>query len=206
MENKSTFGRWMGSAGEWLQEQPWFQQLKASWDELDPQSRLYLKTASFVVAIALVVGFSANFVWSVHRLKRELGDKTELLQTLQNANNELRRLKETTSALTTTAAAPAKENWATYLSNVAGGAGIGKETLTVSDEKKGAGSEQLKEALIEVTVKKVNIRQLVRYAFQLENGTRPVKLRNLLIDTHSDLSGYLDATLSVSAFSLAPAK
>lgn len=205
MESNSRFGQWMSSASEFLSEQAWFQQLKARWDELDPQSRLYLKAAGFVVSILLVIGVSGNFVWSVHRLKRELAEKTEILQSIQSANDELRRLKETTSGLAAAATAGG-EPWGTYLGNVAGTAGIGKEAVTVSEEKKGAGSEQVKESLVDVTIKKVNIRQLVRYAYQLENGTRPVKLRNLLIDTHSDLTGYLDATLSVSAFSVVPAK
>ncbi len=49
----------------------------------------------------------------------------------------------------------------------------------------------------------MNLKQLVQYAFTLENGTRPVKLRHMTVDTGEDPSGYLNATLSVSTFSLA---
>ena len=71
-------------------------------------------------------------------------------------------------------------------------------------EKPGNPSELAKEALIDLTLKKINIKQAVRYAFNLEHGARPVKLRNLSIETKSDNPGYVDAVLAVSAFT--PAK
>ena len=52
----------------------------------------------------------------------------------------------------------------------------------------------------------MNIKQVVRYAASLESGSRPIKLRNLLIDTKTDPSGYLDATLALSAFTLVEQK
>ena len=57
-----------------------------------------------------------------------------------------------------------------------------------------------------MAVKHANIKQVVKFAQGLEAGARPVKLRDLIIDTKPDGSGYLDATLSVSAFSLVQAK
>ena len=63
--------------------------------------------------------------------------------------------------------------------------------------------DQAKEAMFDLKLKHVTIRQVVRYAFFLESGGKPVKLRNLTIDTKGDPSGYLDATLAVSGFAVA---
>ena len=184
-----------------ITEQAWFQELKGKWDELDPQSRLYLQIAGAIATVLVVLGGAGSFVWSVHSLKRELTEKSELLSQLQSANDELRRLRETTSSLGASTAG-GNDPWQPYFATVAGSSGVPKESVTVSDEKKGTGSDQVKESLFEINLKHVNLRQVVRFAFSLDSGMRPVKTRNLLVDTQGDPAGYMDATFSVSAFTL----
>lgn len=205
MENESRLKRWMGSAGDWLNDQSWFQELRAKWDELDAQSRLYLKGAAAGAAGLLVLSVLLSSLWSVRSLRNEFAEKSELLNTLQNATTELRRLRETSAAGAggpgTTEGGEAGA-WPAFFESVAAQTGIAKESLTVSTASSGASSEQTKELLYDLTVKKANIRQLVRFAFQLEGADRPVKLRNLALDTQAGASGYLDAVLSVSAFTV----
>lgn len=204
MESNSRFDQLLSKISDSLNEQQWFQELKSKWEEIDPQSRMYLKLGGAIGAALLVIVVGASFVWSVHSLKTELNEKGDLLALINNANDELRRLKETSSVLSssTTNVGGAGENWPAYLSGMAEPSGIPKEGVTVSEEKKGTATPQTKESLFDISVKHVNIRQVVRYVLSLESGGRPVKLRNLLIDTKEDPSGYLDATLSISAFSL----
>lgn len=201
MESESKFAALVTSVTDFLNGQPWFQQIKAKWEELDPTSRLYLKLASLASLALFGVFFAVSTVWSVHKLKRDLAEKSDLLTVFQSANDELRRLKE---AGTGFAAAAGASNgpWSDYFSTTAGAAGLDKANMVISDEKKGAAGDQAKESLYDITIKRANIRQIVRFAFNLENGQRPVKLRNLLIDTKDDPTGYMGATLSVSAFTL----
>lgn len=201
MENDSRFGRLKSNVGDKLAEQVWFQQLKAKWEELDPQSRLYLKAAGGGGSALLVLIVLISSIWSVHKLKIQFAEKTDLLAQIQSANDELRRLRDSTPAA---GASAQKEQgaWSAFFEMTAAGAGIEKAALSVSTEQPGATSDQAKESLFDLSLKHVTIKQAVRFAFQIENGVRPVKLRNLLIDTKSDPSGYMDATLSVSAFAL----
>lgn len=201
MLTDSRITEFFSSLTDRITEQAWFQELKGKWDELDPQSRLYLQIAGSVTSVVLVLGGAGSFVWSVHSLKRELTEKSELLSQLQSSNEELRRLKESTASLSG-ASTGANDPWQPYLTNIAASSGVPKESVTVSDEKKGSGSEQVKESLFEINLKHVNLRQVVRFAFALDSGTRPVKTRNLLVDTQGDPAGYMDATLSISAFTL----
>lgn len=201
MENESRFKKWFRSSGDWLQEQAWFQQLRTKWDELDPQSRMYLQFAFGGISAALVLFIAGSFIWNVHSLKKEVAEKSDLVHMIQSANDELRALKESAAVPSVPAGAGAAEPWPNYFNTVAAQAGLGKDNLAVSEEKKIADKgEQAKESLFDINLKKVSIRQVVRVAFSLENGTRPVKLRNLMIDTKDDPTGYMDATLSVSAF------
>lgn len=190
--------------GEWLNDQEWFQQIKQKWDELDAQSRLYLQIAGICGSVGLVLFSLFSFMWKVHKLKAETADKTQLLTMITSADNELKRLRELNAPLNQAAATPEQkpQTWPEYIDSSASRVGIDKNVYTVSEPKPGTSSELTKESLIDVSLKKVNIKQVVRFALSVQNGGRPVKLRNLVIDTHPDGTGYLNATLSLSAFNL----
>lgn len=201
MESESRLKQWSGAASDWLGEQVWFQQIKAKWDELDPNSRSYLKAGAMGGALLLSLLLVVSSVWSVHSLKRELNEKQDLLSMIQSANDELRKLREQTAGLPA-ATGGAGGAWPGYFESVASGAGIEKEKLTIGTEQPGQAGDTAKESLYDISLKKVSIKQVVRYAFGLESGSRPVKLRNLQIDTQGDPEGYMDATLSVSGFAM----
>ncbi|MGK5084640.1 hypothetical protein WDW37_15195 [Bdellovibrionota bacterium FG-1] len=197
-ENK--LQEWLSSVSEWLGEQSWFQQLKGKWDELDPPSKSYLKAGGLGALTLSVILLVISSLWSIHSLKSELNEKQDLLSMIQSANEELRRLKETNGNVPSPAAGGG--TWQNYFESLAAGVGIDKTSLTVGTEKPGPANEITKETLYDVSLKHVSIKQVVRYAHGLENGVRPVKLRNLQIDTKGDAEGYMDATLALSGFIL----
>jgi type II secretory pathway component PulM len=201
MQSSAKIREWMDSAGEFLNEQVWFQELKGKWEELDPQSKIYLRFAAVGGGILLVIITILSVIWSVHSLKKELSEKRALLSMIQNANDEINRLKNSIPG-GATAGSDRDEEWGAYFETVASTSGMDRGSISMGGEKAGASGDQSKEVLFEVTVKHVSIRQLIRYVLALESGRRPVKLRNLSIDTKGDPSGYMDATLAVSAFTL----
>lgn len=204
MEISEKITGWTAALTEFLNEQPWFQQIKSKYEELDPQSRTYLKFAAFGSSILLVIIIILSFIWSVYSLKSELTEKRKLLSLIQVANDEMRQFQDIIPSAASGGKGTDKDSvpWSTYFELLTGNAGLDKSALTISSEKAGNSNDQTKEILFDLNLKHVNIKQVVRYAFFLENGQRPVKLRNLSIDTKGDSSGYLDATLSVSAFTL----
>jgi hypothetical protein len=196
--------QWKAQIVDQLQDQQWYQEGRTKWEELDPQSRTYLKFggAGALAVAAMFLVFSAYL--SVRSIRTELTDKNDLINVIQSANDEMRRLKESTPGASQ-GGRPGEDDkapWPQYLESTAGSAGIDKASLTISNEKAGATTDMAKETLMDITVKHVNIKQVVRYAFSLENGARPVKLRNLSIDTKNDPSGWIDASLSISGFTL----
>lgn len=209
MEDSSKIKELLGSITDYLNEKVWFQELKTKWEELDPQSRSYLRFALFGGGVLGVMLLILTSIWSVHSLKKELSDRRSLLFTIQSANEEMRKLKESTPHLSASGGFQTPGNfdtdpqggpWTPYFESLALGSGVDKSSLTVGSEKPGTSTEQSKESLFDVSLKHVNIKQVVRYAFAIENGQRPVKLRNLSIDTTEGASGYLDTTLAISAF------
>jgi len=187
----------LDSITDFLSEQEWYQQLKAKWEELDPQSRLYLRIASAVTAGLLFLFLVFSSIMNVHQLRWQLGQRQALLSMIQSANSEIRGLRA--SGVPADLAGQGGP-WDAYFETIASNAGIDKADLTVSPEKEGQSGEVAKESLFDLSLKKSTIRQAVKFAYFLENGSRPVKLRNLSINTHADPTGYIDATLAISAF------
>lgn len=213
MENNGISGKitqFFSSIIEKLQEQTWFQELKSKWDDLDPQSRSYAFFGGLAFAILAVLLTLSSLYWNILKIKSDLGTKTELLTLIRSAQDELKRLEESNSNAQASARSTSSTPWNNYFESLATSNSIDPKSLNISPEKslsslspKESSKEKdtPKESHFEIGLKKVNIRQIVRFAFSLENGIRPVKLKNLLIDTKNDSSGYMDAQLTLSAFS-----
>lgn len=199
MENESRLSQWFSRISERLTDQPWFQQLRAKWDELDPQSRHYLRGGMIALAALLVFGTLLGSYWKVSSLKEELDEKQTLLTLVRTTADDVRRMKDLGGGLDA-GGGP----WGAYLESQIQGSGIDLTTATVSPEKPaqppGSAQSTIEEALIDVRLNKVNLKQLVRLAHGLEQGLRPVKIRSLTIETEPDLSGWLKASLALSAF------
>jgi hypothetical protein len=185
---------------DWLNEQEWYQQGKAKWDEVDPAVQAYIKIGALASVALFGVALMISSMWTVHSLKNEYMEKQELLSILNSANEEMRHLKETTAAVQ--GGGGAVGTWQSYFESTAESTGLDKAVLSVGGERAGSSSDATKESLYDLSLKHVSIKQVVRYAHGLETGARPVKLRNLMIDTHADPEGYMDATLAVSGFAL----
>ncbi len=201
MVNRAKIQEWANGISDSLNEQQWFQELRGKWDELDPQSKTYLKFAVGVATALALLFMLLSAIWQVHSLRTEYEEKTSLVQLIQNAHDEIRRLREAApSATLPTGKEEAAGAWLPYFESTAESAGIDRTNVSLQSEKAGQATEYSKEALIELGVKHVNLKQLVHWVSSLESGRRPVKLRNLVVDTQDDPSGYLNATLALSAF------
>jgi hypothetical protein len=225
MENESRFGRMFQTLSDKIQDQTWFQQGKVKWDELDARAKMAVKYTLLIGSAVGLTGLVGTSLYSVAAQKREIEEKLGLIQKIQSAQEELKRLKDVTTRFNGGGDQP----WSQFLQEKATPAGIdpsavqvGTETVVASgaaapapSAKSPKGSKDAKdkdpaptsaagpeETVVEATLKKINVRQLTKYLQEIENGGRTVKVRRLQVDTHPDESGYLDATVVVSAFRL----
>lgn len=188
-----------------VQDSPAFQQLKSKYEELDPKSRMAVLGGGAGLIVLLVGGVLVNSALGVRAIKQDVADRNDLIRLLQTANDDLRKLKDEAAG-----AGMARGNgdreaqpaWAAHFESTAMGAGIQKEAVTISGEKPGTQGEQTKESLFDISLKKINLRQLSKFAANLESGLKPIKIRAMQVDAKPDGSAWLDATISVSAFSM----
>ena len=204
MQSDSKLDEVIHKTTAWLNDQVWFQELKTKWEELDPQSRTYLSFALGGGTVFAILFVFISALVNVHSLKNRLAEKNELLLKVQQAGKEISMLK----ALTGGAAGPSNSgkantaiNWNGHLSSKAVTLGIPQENIIIAKEKPGLDGQMTKETLIDITLNKVNIKQVVQFAYDIENDSTPIKLRNLSIQTDGN-EGYLNANLAVSAFTL----
>ena len=199
MENESKIKALLSRLNEWFVEQIWFQQGKAKWDELDPNSKSYVKAGGLTLSLLMLMGIALSTVFGIHSLRREINEKQELLTLIQSGNEELRQLRDSSTGVAAAGLATTGP-WLSFFESILSTAGIDKSNFTIGPEKPGQGADTTKEALYEISIKHLTLRQVVKITYQLENGTRPAKVRGLNIDTHSDAEGWMDATLAVSGF------
>lgn len=183
--------------GDKIQEQQWFIEAKQSWEGLDPEKRFYVIVGGLAGGIIVFLIMISSMVLSVGKLRNDVQSKRELISMIHTSNEELRRLKSSGMAITESEGA-----WPPYFEMKAQAVGIEKTSLTIGPEKANKPVDSSTESAIELNLKKVSIKQVVKLALEIENGTRPVKVRRLMINTNSDPEGWLDAAISVSAFSV----
>ena len=199
-ENESRLAALWGQVIEKVQEDPNYQKLRSKYDELDPQSKLYLRTAGIVVPVLAFIGILVGAGLGARAVRSDWKEKMALIELLQNAQNEMRELREKSNAPASAGRSDTPAPWSPYLESQASQNSIPKESMTIAPEREGKSTDQTREALIDVQLKKINIKQLARYSSALEKGSRPVKIRAMTIDAQSDSSGYIDANLALSAF------
>lgn len=181
-----------------LQEQVWFQQIKTKWEELDPASRLYTKLGLTLSSVLVVFMLVIVSIVQVRGLKSELTQKTQLRMILQTANDEIQRLRASSGGFSPSMDSDSVD-WKASLKAAATNSGLEESVLEFGPEKPSSNPSVMKEIFSTVKISKLNVKQLVRYAVQIESGASPVKLRHLTIDA-KDPEGYLTATLDLSIF------
>ncbi len=210
-ESDATLSRWAQTQAkllDWLQEQVWFQELKTQWDEWDPQNKRSFLWIASLVLLLLCLTVLLKISWSVQRAKREFQEKRELLTLLQDAQEEIRDATGSTPHAPDLGSAKDNEgNWSEYLLELGQPLQLTPtDHLTVTPNLEAkltpADSDQYKERLYDLQLTHVTLKQITKYALQLETGRRIVKIRNLQVETQSDAHGYLNAKIALSVFTL----
>lgn len=199
MNIQERLAEFAGKISDALEKQVWYQQAKGKWEELNPQTRQRITLVSLLSGFLMATSLSIAYWFHVKSIEQDLYQKLSIIELINNSADELRSLR----ASRPTGSATGSQNWADYFREIAQNANVDPSIVLVSDEKQSGGSAKglAKESYFTVTLSKSNVIQITQYAYELENGVRPVKIKQLDVDTHQDPEGYIDAKFAVSAFS-----
>lgn len=177
-----------------VQEQEWFQQLSNSYQQLSPEQQNAVKFGSIGGIFLLLVFLIYSASSSANSVKTEYFEKQELLTLVNQAGDELRRLKGQNSGFS----GAAQQSWKAVLQTIASGQGLQPEALQVTKESAGTSQTMIQETLIEATLQGVQIRPLVQILYQIEHNSPPMKLKGMQVEPGAE--GLLNAKLLLSGY------
>lgn len=177
-----------------VQEQEWFQQLSNTYQQLSPEQQNAVKFGSIGGIFLLLVFLIYSASSSANSVKTEYFEKQELLTLVNQAGDELRRLKGQNSGFS----GAAQQSWKDVLQTIASGQGLQPEALQVTKESAGTSQTMIQETLIEATLQGVQIRPLVQILYQIEHNSPPMKLKGMQVEPGAE--GLLNAKLLLSGY------
>lgn len=180
-----------------------FQQVRAKYDELDNDAKLYINLGGLGVVILLVVVSILSGISKVNGLKSDMDTREEIIGYLQNAADNLKRLKAQFESskgnqdLTT----PLK----TFAEGISRQAGLDDTKFMAGTEKNGSEStKDIKETLLDLKFNQINLKQLTRILFDLtdKGAARNLNIKDLSVNTKEG-TGILDVSILIATYTAA---
>lgn len=190
----------MSKAWETIRESEAFQQLKSKYDELDGQTKLYVNLGAAAVVVLFILLTILVSMAKLGGFKSEINEREEMIGYLTHSADLIRQMKTQQQAERGSAdvSSPLPQFVETLLPN----AGIERGKIELGSERAGWEDKETQEALLDIKLTQVNLRQLTRFMFTLgEQGTaRQLVVKELNVDTRGELTGWLDATMTIAGY------
>lgn len=175
------------------------QQIKAKYDELDPQSKLYLNLGGVIAGFLFILITVISGLSTVNGLKNDMNEREEMIGWLQRSGDNLKLMK---------AQFESKQNdnintpLNSFIENVGATTGLNPEKLSVAAESAGETLKEAKEVLVDVKMAHTNLKVVTRFLFNLtdQGEKRNLTIKNLTIDTKEDPDGYIDVSMTVAGY------
>ncbi len=180
---------------EKVKEQEFYQTLLNSYQQLSPEQQNYVKWGSVGGSLLVLMYFSWGIYSDSSSMKSEYFDKQEVLQLVNQAGDEMRRLKGKNSGFSQSTT----QNWKAVFQNLASSQGVPPESVEIVKETAGAMQSMIQESLLDVQFKGIQLRPLTQLVYQIEHGTPPMKLKGMQVEGNAG-DGTLNAKLFISGY------
>jgi type II secretory pathway component PulM len=195
--------------GEKIADSRFFKPIQTSLDEMEPKTRQQLSLLAYVLFFFGSLYFLYTQWDQSHTLSLDIQSKQELTSSIQQSAQELKSLKEQSGE----AAFGSPIVLKSFLTDISENTGISTESMDAKNEKPAPAAASTNkdqdknktkpiETFADLILTKVNVKQLQKFLYEVENKGHPIKIRNLKIETEADQSGYLNATVAISYFTL----
>lgn len=178
-----------------MKEQEWYQQIQSTYQQLSPEQQTYVKWGSLGGSLIFALYLTFSVVQSSSALKDEYFQKQDLVQSLNQASDEIRRLKGQNMGFSQSGPV----SWKTTLQSLAATQGMQPDSIDLMREATGSSQNVIQETLLEVQIKSISIRPLVQLLFQFEHAQPPMKLKGISVESGT-ADGLLNAKLNLSGY------
>jgi len=178
-----------------LNESLWFQEIKTRWENLESFKKnliLFIILSVFIL-LSLMGTFSAR--WKIHKLKKEVDEKTALIQWMHGVYQQANQFKHyiPTNSFQKT------QSWQTYFQTL--GKPVGIQEIEIQTLKKNPApfQQKIQQTHLKLKIEDATLEQIIQYLLAVENGSKPVQLKNLTISLQENQLMCL--TLEISGLS-----
>lgn len=178
-----------------MKEQEWYQQIQSTYQQLSPEQQNYVKWGSVITSVIVSCYFTWNIVQSSNTIKTEYFQKQDLVQSLNQGSEEIRRLKGQSMGFSQSA----PSSWRATIQSLVAGQGLQPDAVEILKEAPGISQNVIQETLLEVQVKGITVRPLVQLLYQMEHAQPPMKLKGMNIESGAT-EGLLNAKLNLSGY------
>jgi hypothetical protein len=190
-----------GGMLEKIKEQEWAQQIMNAWSQLPPDQQRTAQIGGTVLGLLAAVYLMFSTYDAAQSAKQEYYQKEELSRILNQASDELRRLKGQNAGI----GQGGPQSWNGVFEGMASMQGLPPGSVEILKDSAGPAIGLIQESLVEIKVKGLQIRQLVSLLYQVEHGSPPMKLKGMIIEPGGN-EGLLNAKLNVSGYMAKPEK
>lgn len=190
----------LDKAFEAIRDSEAFQQLKAKYDELDNQAKLYVNLGAVGAGVLLILVTVFVGIAKVNGLKSEINQREELIGYLQTSADTIKQLRNQQQS--SRGGADINAPLPTFVDVVLNSAGLDHGKVEVGSERPGTEDKETRETLLEVKLTQINLRQLQRFLFVVTDmgSVRGLNIKDLIVDTKGDPSGYIDASVTLASY------
>jgi hypothetical protein len=185
----------LGSVFEKIREQEFYQQIQGAYHQLPSEQQGYVKWGATGLGFLVLFALIFSVIQSANGTKTEYYEKQELARIITEASDELRRLKGQSSGMP----ANGERNWKAILTARITAQGVPPEALEITKESAGVSQNVIQESVLEIKLKNIPLRPLVQILSQMEQGSPPIKLKGLQIETGAE-DGKLSAKVNLSGY------
>lgn len=200
MEQLAKLKQKLKEAWDSIQDSEAYQQIKTKYDDLDTQVKLYINLGA-IGFLALIIMISVlSGLARVKGLKSEIDDKEVLIGYLQRSADSIKQMRAQAQA--SLGAPDLSSPLNTFAEGVFATSNIDRAKMEIAAERPGAEDKDSREVLVDIKLKQLNLRQIVRFLFNLtdQGKKRSLNIKELDIDTHGDPSGYMDAAITIASY------
>ena len=179
--------------------------MKKYWDNLGAREKLYILAGTGIAALILLVQFAILPFWEEReRVAKAIDAQEKILKEMNAQLAEYRVLKRDTDTIQRAMAARAP-NFTLYafVEQKAREAGV-RPNVKAINPSRGMSSGTYEEAMADVTLDKITLRQLVQFLYHADSPRDAVRVRKLTVRKSMESSEYLAATVQLATYQSSP--
>jgi len=178
--------------------------MKKYWDNLGAREKLYILAGTGIVILIVLVQFAILPFWEEReRVAKAIDAQEKILKEMNTQLVEYRVLKRDMDTIQRAMAArPPNFTLYAFVEQKAREAGV-RPNVKAINPSRGGSSGTYEEAMADVTLEKITLRQLVQFLYHADSPRDAVRVRKLTVRKSMESPEYLAATVQLATYQAA---